>query len=564
MKPMSSLGLLHVLLRRHRGLLLRILAAAALSGLFSAAVVAVINRLLHHQDAELLLLAAGFAGLVSGKVTANLLSQLWLVRFAQDAVMDVTAALCEKILTSSLRMIERAGADEVFTTLTDDVGSVVWAAQCVPNLAMNSAMVAGCGLYLLWLSPAAFAGVAVVTVAGTAGYYWLHRRSFSAIRAAREAKARTFEQFRGLTGGIKELLMNAERGRQFLRRDLHDAMAALRRCNLVAFQHHLAGESWTQTLYYLLIGLVLMVFPAGLALSPESTTGFVFAMLYLMNPVWAIIGSFPAVSRGRIALARIDALGLSLEQGRPDQGCTPLEQASAASPNVRLEGVTFAYEAVGGQAGFTLGPVDFQIRPGELVFIVGGNGSGKSTFVKLLTGLYTPASGTVRLGGIEVTDGNRDWYRQHFAAVFSDYHLFDRLHSAGGGQIDALARQYLSLLELDGKVTVRDGRFSTVSLSQGQRRRLALLAAYMEDRPVYVFDEWAADQDPHYKSVFYNRLLPDLSARGKALVVITHDDRYYPLGDRVVKLEDGKVVDTWSPKAAGPAHAGAEERSAGR
>lgn len=537
---MPSLGILSVLIRCHRGLVLWMLAAGALSGLFSAAVVAVINRLLHPHDGQLLLLAAGFAGFVSAKVAANLLSQLWLVRFTQDAVLDVTTTLCEKILRSPLRTIERAGTDEVFTALTDDAGSVVWAAQCFPNLAMNGAMVAGCGLYLLWLSPAACAAVAAVTGLGAAGYYWLHRRSLPSIRAAREAKARLFHEFRGLTGGIKELLMDAERGRDFLRRELHDAMVSLRRGNLAASRRHVIGEGWTQSLYYLLIGLVLMVFPASLSLTEDSLTGFVFAMLYLMNPVWAIIGSLPAVSRGRIALARIDALGMSLG---PMADCAAASRgaAPAACPVVVLQGVTFSYDPVGEQPGFTLGPVDFAIRPGEVVFIVGGNGSGKSTFVKLLTGLYGPDEGTVSLGGLAVTDENREWYRTHFAAVFSDFHVFERL-PAQGPDTEELAKTYLALLELEGKVTITDGRWSTTNLSQGQRRRLALLAAYVENRPVYVFDEWAADQDPHYKSVFYNRLLPELSARGKAVVVITHDDRYFSLGDRVVKLEDGRVV----------------------
>ncbi|WP_053379973.1 cyclic peptide export ABC transporter [Nitrospira moscoviensis] len=555
----SSLGSLHTLLRRHRGVLVLVLAAGGLSGLFSAAVVAVINRLLHPHDGQLVLLTAGFAGLVTGKVAANLLSQLWLVRFAQDAVMDVTMSLCRRIVGSSLRALERAGADEVFTTLTDDVGSVVWAAQCVPNLAMNGAMVAGCGVYLLWLSPGAFLGVAGITAAGAAGYYWLHRKSFSAIRASRDAKSRTFQQFRGLTSGVKELLMNAERARRFVERDVRDAMATLRRCNLTAFQHHLAGESWTQSLYYLLIGIILVVFPSFLALPPESLTGFVFAMLYLMNPVWSIIGSFPAVSRGRIALARIEALGMSLEANEADsKGMASSQPAAAPYPMIAMEGVTFAYEPTGDQQGFTLGPLDFVIRPGELVFIVGGNGSGKSTFVKLLTGLYRPDRGTVRIGGVPVTDENRAWYRQHFSAVFSDYHLFEGLHIADSHMADEVVQQYLNWLELEGKVTVADGRFSTVNLSQGQRRRLALLTAYLEDRPVYVFDEWAADQDPHYKGVFYNRLLPDLSARGKAIVVITHDDRYYHVGDRVVKLEDGRIVKTWSPRIV-HAHLGGSE-----
>ena len=111
--------------------------------------------------------------------------------------------------------------------------------------------------------------------------------------------------------------------------------------------------------------------------------------------------------------------------------------------------------------------------------------------------------------------------------------------------LDKRAGEYLHQLELDHVVTVKDGVFSTVKLSRGQRKRLALLTAYLEDRPIYVFDEWAADQDPVFRRIFYLRLLPELKARGKTVVAITHDDRYFGDADRIVKLEEGKVVETF-------------------
>jgi putative ATP-binding cassette transporter len=212
----------------------------------------------------------------------------------------------------------------------------------------------------------------------------------------------------------------------------------------------------------------------------------------------------------------------------------------------------FSYgEERGGEAPFVLGPISLALHPGELVFVVGGNGSGKSTFVKVLTGLYPLSEGSVTLAGTTVTDANREWYREHFSVVFSDFYLFNRLLGQTASQVERLAPQYLRLLHMEQKVTVQERTFSTTDLSQGQRKRLALVTAYLEDRPIYVFDEWAADQDPQYKEIFYHTLLPDLRKRGKLVVVITHDDRYFHLGDQVVKLEDGKIVEYVSPVAAG-------------
>ena len=181
------------------------------------------------------------------------------------------------------------------------------------------------------------------------------------------------------------------------------------------------------------------------------------------------------------------------------------------------------------------------LTPGELVFLVGGNGSGKTTLSKLLVGLYSPEDGEVRLNDALITDKNREVYRQHFSVVFSDYFLFDSLLGLDAPDLDDNARKYLSLLRLENKLKIQDGVLSTTDLSQGQRKRLALLTAYLEDRSIYVFDEWAADQDPLFKEIFYYQLLPELKARGKTVVVISHDDKYYHVGDRIIKLDDGKL-----------------------
>ena len=209
--------------------------------------------------------------------------------------------------------------------------------------------------------------------------------------------------------------------------------------------------------------------------------------------------------------------------------------------------MTLTYHREGRDLDFTLGPVDLELEPGEVVFLVGGNGSGKTTLAKLLVGLYRPDGGEIRLDGRPVGAEELDDYRQLFSVVFADFYLFDRLLGLEAPDLDERARRYLEELQIDHKVEVEGGELSTLELSQGQRKRLALLTAYLEDRPVYLFDEWAADQDPTFKEVFYGEVLPDLARRGKGVVAISHDDRYYRLGDRVVKLEDGRVVHDGPP-----------------
>lgn len=104
------------------------------------------------------------------------------------------------------------------------------------------------------------------------------------------------------------------------------------------------------------------------------------------------------------------------------------------------------------------------------------------------------------------------------------------------------AEVYLKRLEIAHKVSIRDGSFTTTDLSTGQRKRLALINAWLEERPVLVFDEWAADQDPTFRRIFYTELLPELKRLGKTIIVISHDDRYFDVADRLVRMAAGKVV----------------------
>jgi putative ATP-binding cassette transporter len=92
---------------------------------------------------------------------------------------------------------------------------------------------------------------------------------------------------------------------------------------------------------------------------------------------------------------------------------------------------------------------------------------------------------------------------------------------------------------------VKDGRLSTTRLSAGQRRRLALLQVFLDRRPVVALDEWAAEQDPIFRRVFYTELLPELQRRGATVVAITHDDRYFHIADRCVTVgADGGLSET--------------------
>jgi putative ATP-binding cassette transporter len=260
-----------------------------------------------------------------------------------------------------------------------------------------------------------------------------------------------------------------------------------------------------------------------------------------MRPLESILENLPAIAQASIALRKIDTLGLSL--------ASRAETIPQDKPNpqpffnsIELVQITHTYRRENEESNFTLGPIDLTFHPGELIFIVGGNGSGKSTLAKLVTGLYIPDAGKIRLDGEPITEQNREAYRQLFATVFSDFYLFERILGINLDNLDTQAQQYLRQLQLEHKVQVKEGILSTTDLSQGQRKRLALLTAYLEDRPIYLFDEWASDQDPLFREIFYKQLLPELKHRSKAVLVISHDDRYFHLADRTIELDYGKLA----------------------
>ena len=524
------------------------LAAGLVGGVCSAGLIALINTALHRADLSRTLLVGGFVALVAAKIVSNAVARLLLNQFAQRTLTHLCRDLSRKVLATPLRHLESVGIPRILATLTDDVAMLGWAVQNVPVLAMNVAVLIGCAIYLGWLSWSILLAVMLVVVVGALGYRILLARAYGYLQQARDTRDVLFQHFRALTEGLKELKLHAPRREAFLSERIEPATETASRAALAGLKHHLVADTWSQMLFYGLLGGLLFGAFADQGVRAERFTGYILVTLYMMGPVWGVLEAWPIFARAHISLQKVRDLGLSLAPGEGVSAPPAGHRSPREWQRLDFDGVTFAYPSdIEGQA-FVLGPLDVTLQRGEIVFLVGGNGSGKSTLVKVLTGLYSPQQGSICLDGRSITEANREWYCQHFSAVFSDFYLFDSLLGLDRPGLDAQAHRYLVELELDAKLQIEGGAFSTTALSQGQRKRLALLTAFLEDRPIYVFDEWAADQDPHYREIFYRRLLPDLRARDKTLLVISHDDRYYGLGDRVVKLEYGQLVEDRAPR----------------
>jgi putative ATP-binding cassette transporter len=531
--------------------LLGLLSGAASTGLIAAAN----SSLYSGSQAKYArwMLALAFALAVVFKVGSNLLAGLLLGRSLQDITLSMCAELCRKVAATPLPRLEEIGGPRVMTCLTDDIEALSFAIYSIPGLIIDLAMLAGCGIYLAWISRGAALAVVVLVVLVTIPYRFMVAKAHASIRKVRDSRDTLFQHFRSLVEGIKEIKLHNDRKNAFLEEDVDGTSKYIRHENIKAMNRYAIAEGWSQFMYFILLGVVLFAFPSMYQVSPKTLTAYVFVALYMMGPILGLVGSIPPFIRGQASLEKLGELDMALvNMGGTAKAANSNSIAGSAGvmtvctpPLIEFRNVVFRRGSENNGNAFTLGPIDLTLHPGELVFIIGGNGSGKSTLAKVITGLYPPQSGEILVDGVPLSARTEESFRQLYSAVFSDFFLFNRLvgldHSTKWAERTS---EYLNALDLAKVVKLDGARFSTTSLSQGQRRRMALLVAYMEDRPIYVLDEWAADQDPEFRQIFYMKLLPELKEKGKTVVVITHDDRYFHLGDRVIKLDYGKVVET--------------------
>lgn len=520
------------------------------SGGCSAQLIALINRAVSDNNRSQLLPL--FLGLAVVVLVTGILSQFLLVKLAQDAVYKLRLQMSRGILASPLRNLEKLGANRLLATLTDDVQSISNTIFVIPFLCVDIAIIIGCLFYLGYLSGAVF-GVTVLFMGiaiGSVQFFLNRARDY--LIAAREEEDRLFKHFRSITDGIKELKLHAKRRQEFVNYELETSVQNSRLQNIAALNTFAIASTWGNLLYFAILGCLIFGLSQFINLTPALLSSYVITLTYLTTPFQNLLQRLPLLFRANVALKKVETMGLSLaNQKELTAEIPPIPTANWTK--LELDQVIHTYPGEQEDQQFKLGAMNLSFHPGELVFIIGGNGSGKSTLGKILTGLYLPDQGEIRFNGEPITEQNLEWYRQHFSVIFSDFYLFEKLLGMEHHDIDQQARTYLKELQLDYKVEVKNGVLSTTNLSQGQRKRLALLTAYLEDRPIYLFDEWAADQDPIFREIFYTELLPELKKRGKTIFVISHDDHYFHICDRAIKLDYGQVeydrLNTQSPES---------------
>lgn len=519
--------------RQYRWPFLMVMALSLLSAALGIGLIAFINlRLIETPDISLSVLPE-FLGLLLLLMAVTLGSQWALTTLGHHFVYRLRSEFIKRLMDTRVERIEKLGSAALLAGLTSDVRNITIAFVRLPELVQGIILTLGSAAYLAWLSPKML-GVTALWVAVTIyGGYVLVARVYKHLAQLREIEDQLYNDYQTVIEGRKELALNRERAERVYEDTYIPHANDYRRHIIRADTYHLSAVNWSNIMMLGAIGLVFwMANSLGWSDTNVAAT-FSLTLLFLRTPMLSAIGALPTLLTAQVAFNKLNKFHLA-----PYKAEFPRSLEPARWQTLEMRDVVFQYA----DNTFSVGPLNLNIERGELLFLIGGNGSGKSTLAMLLTGLYQPVSGAIYLDGKKIDASNQDDYRKLFSAVFTDVWLFDRLLGPQGAQANPeLVSSWLERLKMSEKLELENGTILNLKLSKGQRKRVALLLALAEERDIILLDEWAADQDPHFRREFYQVLLPLMQQMGKTIFAISHDDHYFVHADRLLEMRQGQL-----------------------
>ena len=518
---------------------------AVLSGLANAGVLAIVNMAVQtssegvsSQLRSLLLFGVTIA--IYGYSQKRLMVDT--CERVEELIGSLRRRLMEAVRNSELFQIERIGKAEIFGNLSRETQVL---SQAMPNIIVSvqaSILLIASMIYLFFLSKLAFILLAIFTAVGAAFHLERAKQASKHILEAARNDDTLIEGFSDVINGFREVKLNQ------IKSDQLGEMVTLvsrRSASSRILVHTLNAHDFvlSQLTFFALTGLMVFVVPTFAEVDTKTITMTTTATLFMLGPVGALVGSFPVFNNANAAARQICELEEKLLAGSTARKVIGPLDLFADFNEISLEAQSFSYLATDGEQPFSVGPNSLTIRRGDCIFITGGNGSGKTTFVNLLLTLLPSTNGKIIVDGVGVNDSNVTAYRNLFSAIFSDNHLFKTLYGTAPFDKNEAA-ELLEEMDILDKVQVVENRFTTTELSGGQRKRLAMVAARLERKPILVLDEWAADQDPSFRTKFYRQIIPTLRTQGYTIIAITHDERFFDVADARYHMEDGKLIST--------------------
>lgn len=473
----------------------------------------------------------------------------------ESALFQLRLRLCEKVRRADLYRLERLGLAAIYSRVlrdTTEISNSTWSLILGIHAALAIVFTL---LYVGLLSSNILLIIGVVGLVAVSAVLRRRRQTVSLQLAVNRQQTSAFNVLTDLLKGHKEIAFRSERGDELVA-DFRALADSLKTKTLRIDTLHQGSYVLVNLAIVGVLAIQVFILPHQVSAKLAELSPITTSILFLLNPITHLLNAIPDYERASLAVQQLADLEEQLDAAAVPALTTSLDPWGGQFRSLCAQGLVFQYAGGGSETGFRVGPASFTIQAGEIIFFTGGNGGGKTTLLKLLSALYTPTRGALLVNDIPVTPNNVQSYREMIAAVFTDFHLFKKLYGLSGLSTVDVTR-VLRELQLADRTSYSGERFSNLDLSTGQRKRLAMVVALLEDRPLYIFDEWAADQDPESRRYYYECLLPALRSRGKTVLAISHDDRYYHCADRVFTMDCGSVEHRAFPDSvanASPAH----------
>lgn len=430
---------------------------------------------------------------------------------------------------------------EILIAITNNVYAITDASMQVINFTTETVLAIACLVFMAVISPS----LCFITIGFAIIGITIYQLGSKKIERNFETSLNLEVKFQGkindILNGFKEIHMEPAKGEHIFENQINEIANQAIKSNLTAYTRFINSQVIGHILFYVLISITVLVFSVLLEIENTKIIDFVFTLLYFLASIQSIMAILPTISKAMVASSKLIALQSDLKNARYTNKKVEKGVNISEFERISAEKIDFFYSSE--SDSFGIEQIDFELKKGEIVFIYGGNGSGKTTFINTLLGLHKHTAGVLKLNTDVIDETNYDYYRTAFSVVFNDFYLFDELYKTPDKES---WDNYLTLFELNGKVELQGNKLSTTELSTGQRKRLALILAIIEEKPIIVLDEWAADQDPNFRNKFYRVILPLLKERGFTILAITHDDHYYECADRLFKMWEGKLTEETS------------------
>lgn len=464
----------------------------------------------------------------------NIVFQKKIVEMSNGMIYENEISILKALGDSRLSNMEEIGKEKIYGIL-EDLRSLVFIPYVFIN-GLNAIFVLFVGLvYFFYISFTGAISFLLLVLLFIGIYILKNKETFRKSGISRKLNDFYFLLLRDFIDGYKELKLNSLKQANILNNHLYPNRVKANKMEIEVSTSFLSANLLGQYGMYVIIGVVIFLFPKFNLIESGQIISFIIVILFIATPINTLASLQTFYMRVKVASTRITNFLAELKSKKPLAETTFDKAIDFKS--IVFKDVVYGYE----NSSFKLNTINTTLFKGETVFIIGGNGSGKSTFIKLLTNLYAPASGAVFLNDEQVGVNNQK-YRDLFSAIFTESHLFLDNYGATDLENNPQYKKLLAIMDLE-KVINEDTKKSVRRIfSKGQTKRMAMIFALLENRPILVLDEWAADQDPYFRRYFYEKLLPKLKKEGKTIIAVTHDDRYFKYADRILKFDCGEIA----------------------